>query len=94
LLAQCLLEVQLIVLDEACVEYKFMIKAIDQSLRDICGIDTPNGCFVVLYGGDFHQTLLVVGRGHKQTIEACLRCSYLFPLMQHFHGRRCYVSGE
>jgi len=40
--------VQLIVLDEACVGHRFMIEAIDRSLRDICGIDIPNGGFVVL----------------------------------------------
>jgi len=28
---------------------------------------------------------VVVGGGHKQTVEACLWRSYLFPLMQHFH---------
>ena len=44
----------------------FMIKVIDQSLRDIRGIDAQNGGLVVLYGGDFHQTLpVVVGSGSK-----------------------------
>jgi len=58
--------VQLIVLDEACVKHKFIIKAINRSLRDIRGIYTPNGSLIVLYGGDFCQTLrVVVGRGHK-----------------------------
>jgi len=52
-LAQRLREVQLIVLDEACARHRFMIKAIDRSLRDILGIDIPNGGLVVLYGGDF-----------------------------------------
>ena len=55
-------------------------------MRDIQGIDAPNGGLVVLYGGDFCQTLsVVVGGGCKQIVEACLRRSYLFPLMQHFH---------
>ena len=41
---------------------------------------------MVLYGGDFRQTLsVVVGGGRKQTVEACLRRSHLFPLMQYFH---------
>ena len=85
-LAQSLREIQLIVLDEACAGHRFMIETIDQSLRDIRGNDTPNGGLVVLYGGDFRQTLpIVVGGGCKQTVEACLRRSYLFPLMQHFH---------
>ena len=63
-----------------------MFEAIDRSLRDIRNVDSPNRGVVVLYGGDFHQTLpIVVHGGCKQTVEACLRHSYLFPLMQHFH---------
>lgn len=63
-----------------------MFEAIDRSLRDIRNIDSPNGGVVVLYGGDFRQTLLVVVRGgRKQTVQACFRHSYLFPLMQHLH---------
>jgi len=55
-------------------------------MRDIRSIHTSKGGLVVLYGGDFHQTLsVVVGGGRKQTIEACLLRSYLFLLMQHFH---------
>ena len=55
-------------------------------MQDIRGIDAPNGGLVVLYGGDFCQTLpVVVSGGRRQTVEACLRRSYLFPLMQHFH---------
>ncbi|XP_024392361.1 uncharacterized protein [Physcomitrium patens] len=85
-LDQSLREVQLIVLDEACTGHRFMFEAIDRSLRDICNIDSPNGGVVVLYGGDFRQTLPVVVRGgRKQTVQACLRHSYLFPLMQYFH---------
>ena len=41
---------------------------------------------MVLYSGDFCQTLpVVVGGGYKQTVEACLQRSYLFSLIQHFH---------
>ena len=76
----------MIVLDEACAGHRFMFEAIDRSLRDIRNVDSPNGGVVVLYGGDFRQTLPVVVRGgRKQTVQACLRHSYLFPLMQHFH---------
>ena len=85
-LGQSLREVQLIVLDEACAGHRFMFEAIDRSLRDIRNVDSPNGGVVVIYGGDFRQTLPVVVRGgRKQTVQACLRHSYLFPLMQHFH---------
>jgi len=72
-LAQNLREVQLIVLDEACAGHRFMIEAIDRSLRDIQGNDTRNGGLVVLYGGDFRQTLpVIVGGGCKQTVEVLL----------------------
>nr|PNR39261.1 hypothetical protein PHYPA_019539 [Physcomitrium patens] len=85
-LGQSLREVQLIVLDEACTGHRFMFEAIDRSLRDIRNIDSPNGGVVVLYGSDFRQTLPIVVRGGcKQTVQACLRYSYLFSLMQHFH---------
>ncbi|XP_024368015.2 uncharacterized protein [Physcomitrium patens] len=70
---QSLREVQLIVLDEAYAGHRFMFEAIDRSLRDIRNIDSPNGGVVVLYGGDFRQTLPVVVRGgRKQTVQACL----------------------
>ena len=79
-------EVQLMVLDEACARHGFMIKAIDWSLQDIWGIDAPNDSLVLLYDDDFCQILsVVVGGCHKQTVEACLWRSYLFPLMQYFH---------
>jgi len=37
-----------------------MIDAINQSLQDICGNDIRKGSLVVLYGGDFRQTVHVV----------------------------------
>ena len=86
MVAHNLREVQLVVVDEACVGHRFMIEAIDRSLRDIRDIDALNGGLVVLYGSDFRQTLsVVVSGGRKQTVEACLRRSYLFLLMQHFY---------
>ena len=63
-----------------------MLEALGRSLQDIRNVDSQNGGVVVLYGGDFRKTLPVVVRGgRKQTVQACFRHSYLFPLMQHFH---------
>lgn len=59
----------MIVLDEACARHRFMFEAIDRSLQDIHNVDDPDGNVVVLYGGDFWQTLFIVVRGsHKQTL--------------------------
>ena len=55
------------------------IGALDRSLRDIMGCDTPFGGKVMLFGGDFRQVLPVVPRGTRaQITDATLLRSYIW----------------
>ncbi|XP_075103311.1 ATP-dependent DNA helicase RRM3 isoform X2 [Nicotiana tabacum] len=63
----CLIrDAKLIVWDEASVAKKNMIEALDALLRDIMDVDTMFGGKVVVFGGDFRQTLPVVRNGKRK----------------------------
>nr|XP_016481825.1 PREDICTED: ATP-dependent DNA helicase pif1-like [Nicotiana tabacum]XP_016481826.1 PREDICTED: ATP-dependent DNA helicase pif1-like [Nicotiana tabacum]XP_016481827.1 PREDICTED: ATP-dependent DNA helicase pif1-like [Nicotiana tabacum]XP_016481828.1 PREDICTED: ATP-dependent DNA helicase pif1-like [Nicotiana tabacum]XP_016481829.1 PREDICTED: ATP-dependent DNA helicase pif1-like [Nicotiana tabacum]XP_016481830.1 PREDICTED: ATP-dependent DNA helicase pif1-like [Nicotiana tabacum]XP_016481831.1 PR len=63
----CLIrDVKLIVWDEASMAKKNIIEALDTLLRDIMDVDTMFGGKVVVFGGDFRQTLPVVRNGKKK----------------------------
>lgn len=63
----CLIrDAKLIVWDEASMAKKNMIEALDALLRDIMDVDTMFGGKVVVFGGDFRQTLPVVRNGKKR----------------------------
>lgn len=57
-----LIETQLIVWDKVVMQHKHAIEAVDQSLRDLMHVDLPFGGKVVLFAGDFWQTLPIVMR--------------------------------
>jgi ATP-dependent DNA helicase PIF1 len=61
------------------------IEALDISLHDILDKeDLPSGGKTFVFGGDFRQTLPVVRKGSQaQIMDASLRRSYLWDLMQH-----------
>jgi ATP-dependent DNA helicase PIF1 len=60
--------------------------AVDKTLHDICGVDLPFGCLVLLCGGDFKQTLPVITSSNPaDTINATIQCLYLWPSFQVLH---------
>lgn len=65
-LARLIRNAKLIVWDEASMAKKNMIEALDALLRDIMDVDTMFGGKVVVFGGDFRQTLPVVRNGKKR----------------------------
>ncbi|XP_075112318.1 uncharacterized protein LOC107791698 isoform X1 [Nicotiana tabacum] len=65
-LARLIRDAKLIVWDEASMAKKNLIEALDALLRDIMDIDTMFGGKVVVFGGDFRQTLPVVRNGKKE----------------------------
>ncbi|KAF7835338.1 ATP-dependent DNA helicase PIF1-like [Senna tora] len=84
-LANLLLHTKLIIWDEAPMAHRYCFEALDKTLRDICGkdnIDRQNKHFggkVIVFGGDFRQTLPVIPRGSRQDIvHSSLNSSYIW----------------
>ena len=59
---------------------KHVLHAVDRCLRDIMNKDDiPFGGKLIVFGGDFRQTLTVVSGGNKaQIVEECFQSSYLW----------------
>ncbi|XP_027157487.1 uncharacterized protein LOC113759080 [Coffea eugenioides] len=65
---------------------KYAIESFDAMLRDILDCDTIFGGKIIVFGGDFRQTLPVVRRGQKEDyISASLVNSYIWPHLQKMH---------
>ena len=76
----------IIIWDEAPMQHRFCIDAVDRTLREILGRDLPFGGINVLFGGDFRQTLPVVPKGSReQIISAPIRQSSFWPRVQLYH---------
>ena len=58
---------------------KHIVNAVDVCLRDIMGVDRPFGGKLVVFGGDFRQTLCVVEHGNRaMEVDECLKSSELW----------------
>lgn len=73
----CLIrKTSLIVWDEAPINHRNLLEALECTLRDIMGIDVPFGGKIILLAGDFRQILPVVKRGSRaQIIQASIKKS-------------------
>ena len=56
------------------MQHKFAPEALDRTLQDLLGKDSPFGGITVLFGGDFHQTLPIIPKGTKQEIMGAAYC--------------------
>jgi ATP-dependent DNA helicase PIF1 len=78
-----ILQTSLIIWDEAPVNHKYCFEALDCTLRDILINSNPAaqntllGGIIVVFGGDFQQTLPVIQNSSRQQIlQACIHwCS-------------------
>ena len=69
----------LVIWDEAPMQHRHIIEAVDRSFRDVCDSDKPFGGHTIIFGGDFQQTLPVIVRGSRaQIVGACIQCSVLW----------------
>uniref|UniRef100_A0A8D8YMS1 ATP-dependent DNA helicase n=2 Tax=Cacopsylla melanoneura TaxID=428564 RepID=A0A8D8YMS1_9HEMI len=76
----------LIVWDECTMSNKAAIEAVDRTLRDITGNNTPMGGITVLFSGDFRQTLPVVQKGTRaDEVNACMKSSVLWSSIISLH---------
>ena len=88
-LAELICKTDLVIWDEAPMQHKHNMEAVDRTLRDI--LNEPEKVFgglTFVFGGDFKQILPVIIRGGKaQTIGASLRKSRLWGhlIVLHLH---------
>ena len=74
---------ELIIWDEASMSSKLIVDAVDRGLRDITGKELPFGGKLVVFGGDFRQTLGIVdGNQRAAEVNNCLKLSLLWPILQ------------
>ena len=73
-------ETTLLVWDEAPMQHRFCMHAVDRMFRDIKRWeDRPSGGIVVCFCGDSRQTLPIIQGGlPAAVVDACLRRSYLW----------------
>ena len=61
------------------MQHKYAVDAVDRTIRDLLGKNSPFGGITVLFGGDFRQTLPVIPHGlRQQIVAASLRRSSLW----------------
>ncbi|XP_027171825.1 uncharacterized protein LOC113771446 [Coffea eugenioides] len=78
--AKLISESKLILWDEASMAKRHTIEAFDELLRDLIDSDLPFGGKVIVFGGDFRQTLPVIEQATKEVlIESTFPISPLWP---------------
>ncbi|VDN04330.1 unnamed protein product, partial [Onchocerca ochengi] len=78
-MGEVLQKCKLIVWDECTVAHKTSIEALDRSLQDLSGNIRPFGNALILFAGDFRQTLPVIPRSTPaDEINARLKYSALW----------------
>ncbi|KAL3848720.1 hypothetical protein ACJIZ3_010602 [Penstemon smallii] len=68
--AKMIVKARLIIWDEASMANRHSIEALDNLLADLCGNKLAFGGKVVLFGGDFRQTLPIVIHGTREDMIA------------------------
>ena len=95
-LAKLIRMAKVIVWDEAPMNHKFQMEALDRTLRDITGQDLPFGGIVTVLSGDFRQCLAVIQHASRaEIVDAALNRSMLwssFAVMQLKENMRVILS--
>jgi len=79
-LAALILHTDLVIWDEAPMQHRHIMEAVDRSFRDLRDPDKPFGGLTVVFGGDFQQILPVILKGSRaQVVAACMIRSILWP---------------
>ena len=72
-------DTSIIIWDEVPMQHKHAVEAVDRTIRDVLGNNSPFGGITVLFGGDFRQTLPVIPHGlRQQVVAASLRRSTIW----------------
>lgn len=84
-LAELLRRSKLIVWGEAPMNNRFLLEALDRTLRDVTNHDLPFGGKNILLAGDFRQILPVIKHGSRpQIVESVIKKSFLWQHFQYF----------
>ena len=76
---QVIQQASIIIWDEVPMQHKYAVDAVNRTLQDVLGRETPFGGITVLFGGDFRQTLPVIPHGSRQeVVAASIRRSVLW----------------
>ena len=83
--ASYLRSLSLILVDEASMIPLHAFSAIDILMRDLCNNEIPFGGKLIVFAGDFRQTLPVTPRAHAaEILENCINRSLLWQFVKHF----------
>lgn len=76
----------MILWDEISMCSKHIILGVDRFMRDLCQIDEPFGGKIVLFAGDFRQTLPIVKGGNiARSVSICFKnCTELWSKVKHY----------
>ena len=65
---------------------KYLLEALDRTLKDVMEVDQPFGGKIVVLAGDFRQCLPVVkGASRSDTVKHCINKSHLWTNFKVFH---------
>ena len=78
-LAQLIVKCKVVVWDEAAMNHRYLMEALDRTFKDIMGNNYPFGGKIMVLAGDFRQLPTVIKHGSRaQTVAASLKNSYLW----------------
>ena len=73
-LGELIRQISLIIWDEASMCHRHVLETLDRSLKDIRDDERNFAGVIIVFGGDFRQSLPVVNRGSRaRIIDACIR---------------------
>jgi len=75
-LAELIRQAKVILWDEAPMQHRYVVEAVERTLRDIRNDNRPFGGVVVIFAGDFRQCPPVIPKGSRsQIVDACINNS-------------------
>ena len=97
-LAKLIRMAKLLLIDEATMLDRYMLEALDRTLRDLTNIDRPFGDKILILAGDFRQCLPVVkGATRAGNVTHCINQSPLwgtFQILRLTQNMRVHASGD
>ena len=89
-LASLVRDCKLMMIDESTMLDRYLLEALDRTLRDLMAADSPFGGKILILAGDFRQCLPVIkGASKSRIIQRCINQS---PLWQSFEVFRLTVN--
>ena len=78
-MAALICHADLVIWDEAPMQHRHIMEAVDRSFRDLRNSEKPFGGLTIVFGGDFQQILPVILKGSRaQVVGASIKRSILW----------------